>query len=351
MASDAGSKNGTRINGRLFERGEVHDGDVVECGNTFLVVRRDVPTAADPRGTLGISTLSAAVERELAPLAKIARSRVCVLVRGETGTGKDVLAHAVHHHSRRAGPLVTVNCAAIPPALLESEIFGSRRGAFSGAEDRVGLATSADRGTLFLDEIGELSVASQAAMLRFLQNGEVRALGASRTNTVDVRVIAATNRTVEQLVADGAFRRDLYARLRGFEVRLPALSDRREDLGFLVAELLRRHGTSARPYTLSRAAARALFLHPWPFNVRELEQAIGTAVNLATGSEIKLADLRLEAPAASPPPPPTSRDRLLLLVEEHRGNVSAIARALATSRSQVHRLLVRESIDPAKLKS
>ncbi len=361
VASDAGSKNGTRVNGAGFVRGALGDGDVIECGGTFLVLRRTagplVERATDrDHAAISTRTLSPSLERELAPLAKIARSRVPVLVRGETGTGKDVVATAIHQDSRRTGSLIAVNCGAIPPTLLESELFGSRRGAFSGAEDRPGLIRNADRGTLFLDEVAELPPTSQAALLRCLQDGEVTALGAGKPSTVDVRVVAATNRTVEALVGAGTFRRDLYARLRGYEVRLPPLRDRLEDLGLLIAALIARHDPGGAPRTLSRTAARALFRHSWPFNVRELEQALRTAIAIGSGPEIKLADLRLESALAEPPAPSDdsqfggegeARERLIALLDQHDGNVSAVARALATSRSQIHRLLARHSIDPA----
>jgi DNA-binding NtrC family response regulator len=353
IAGDPGSKNGTRVNGALFHHGALHSGDVIECGGTFFVLRRDtgpvVDHAPDHDAEIATRTLSPSLERELAPLTKIARSRVPVLVRGETGTGKEVIAAAVHEWSQRTGQLITVNCAAIPPTLLESELFGSRRGAFSGAEDRPGLIRNADHGTLFLDEVAELPLTSQAALLRFLQEGEVTALGAGKPIVVNVRVVAATNRTVEDLVGNGSFRRDLYARLRGYEVRLPPLRNRIEDLGLLVAALVARHAPGGPPRRLSRAAARALFLHRWPFNVRELEQALHTAIAIGGAPEIKLADLRLDAPSAGAPlaeEVSTIRDQLIALLDQHEGNVSAVARALATSRSQIHRLLARHSIDP-----
>src|SRR5262249_28309865 len=148
----------TRVNGRAFERGALHSGDVIECGSTFLVLRRDPGPIRDAASDAWPSprTLSPVLERELVALARIARSRVPVLVRGETGAGTDVIAAAIHEHSGRTGPLIAVNCGGIPSTLLESELFGTRRGAFSGAEDRPGLVRNADRGTLFLDEIAEL---------------------------------------------------------------------------------------------------------------------------------------------------------------------------------------------------
>jgi transcriptional regulator with PAS, ATPase and Fis domain len=347
---DAGSKNGTRLNGRRIERAALADGDVVECGGTFLVLRR----AAGPIGDLAapagraemLRTLSPMLERELAILAKIARSRVPVLVRGESGTGKEVVASAIHALSGRTGPLVPVNCGAIPATLVESELFGSRRGAFSGAEDRPGLVRTADQGTLFLDEIAELPPTAQATLLRVLQDGEVLPLGAGKRILVDVRVISTTNQPVESLVEDGRFRRDLYARLRGYELLLPPLSARLEDLGLLVANLLARLEPDAPPRKLSREAARALFTHPWPFHVRELEQTLRAAVAVATSAEIGFDDLRLspgkpQAPAGSDT---QAKEQLVALLEKHGGNLSAISRELKTSRSQVLRLLARHAL-------
>ncbi len=347
---DFGSKNGTRVAGKPVDRAELADGNVLELGATFFVMRRALRSApsVEPEASRtlpALRTFSPALERELAPLGKIARSKVPVLVRGESGTGKELIAQAVHRLSERAGPFVPVNCGAIPAALFESELFGSRRGAFSGAEDRAGLVRSAERGTLFLDEIADLPASSQAALLRFLQEGEVLALGGGRPSKVDVRVVTATHRAVEELVRRDAFRRDLHARLRGYEVRLPALRERLEDLGLLIGTLLDRH-SAARDLRFSLAAMRALFEHHWPFNVRELEQAVHTAVTVASGPEVKLEDLKLAPPDA--PPAPASqgeRERLEELLKKHAGNLSAVARELETSRTQVQRRLAHHGLD------
>ncbi|HET9626738.1 MAG TPA: sigma 54-interacting transcriptional regulator, partial [Kofleriaceae bacterium] len=308
-----------------------------------------LPSAADD-ALDDLATLSPAFARELAVLRKVARSRVPVLVLGESGTGKEVVASAVHALSGRRGPLVPVNCGAIPAALVESELFGSRRGAFSGAEDRTGFVRAAEHGTLLLDEVGELPLASQAALLRFLQEGEVAPLGADRRFVVDARVVAATNQALEDLVARGQFRRDLYARLCGYVIHLPPLRARLEDLGLLVARLLARLAPGAAAPRLSRAAARALVHHRWPHNVRELEQVLRTALATASGDEIGLDDLHLvaaiPAPTAAPLPAPGAdrRDHLTALLGKHAGNLAAVARELATSRSQVRRLLARHGL-------
>jgi DNA-binding NtrC family response regulator len=362
VVEDAGSKNGTRVNGERVERAALSDGDILEVGGTFLVLRRAPapPSAhAGPGRAGGMTTMSPAFEAELAVLAKVAHSRVPVLVRGESGTGKEVIASAVHALSGRRGPLQPVNCGAIPAGLLEGELFGSRRGAFSGAEDRAGLVRSAEHGTLFLDEVVELPASSQAALLRFLQDGEITPLGADKRIIVDVRVVAATNQPIEALVAQGRFRRDLYARLCGYVLHLPPLLARMEDLGVLVASLLARLEPDGVARRMSRAAARALFRHRWPLNVRELEQVLRSALATATGAEIAASDLRLAtAPIAADgttgttgaTPAPDPRERIVTLLGEHAGNVTAVARALATSPAQVRRLLARYGLAAADYK-
>jgi DNA-binding NtrC family response regulator len=357
VIEDAGSKNGTRVNGERVGQAALADGDILEIGGTFLVLRR-APAAARTRDGAagradGLATMSPAFERELAVLGKIARSRVPVLVRGESGTGKEVAASAVHALSGRRGPLLPVNCGAIPAALLEAELFGSRRGAFSGAEDRAGLVRSAEHGTLFLDEVVELPATSQAALLRFLQDGEILPLGTDKRIVVDVRVVAATNQPIEELVAQGQFRRDLYARLCGYVMRLPPLHTRMEDLGLLIASLFGRLEPERPARRLSRAAARQLFLHRWPLNVRELEQTLRAALATASSDEISVDDLRLSTELEGSPGPALdidSRDRIIALLDEHGGNLSAVARGLSTSRTQVARLLARHGLAPGDYK-
>jgi len=344
---DAGSKNGTLVNGVEVGASPVADGDVVECGGTFFVLRRGGEAAELPAGLV---TRSPALERELAALPKIARSLVPVMIRGESGTGKEGVASAVHELSGRSGPFVVVNCGAIPSTLIESELYGTRRGAFSGALDRPGLVRGAEGGTLFLDEVAELRGDAQASLLRFLQEGEILPIGGDKPVRVNVRIVAATNRDVEALTGSGAFRPDLYARLRGYEVRLPPLRARLEDLGELVAALIERHDPDGPPRSLTRTAARALFQHGWPFNVRELEQVLRSALALATGPEIRRDDLKLGNPPASAPAPVDERERLLALLAKHGGNLSGVARELGTSRSQIHRLLERHRIAPEEFR-
>ena len=280
-----------------------------------------------------------------------------MLVQGETGTGKELVAKAVHQLSGREGPLRAVNCGALPRSLLESELFGFRKGAFSGAgEDRLGLVRSADKGTLFLDEIGDLPLDGQAALLRVLQEGEVHPIGAAGPISVDVRFVAATHRDLARMGQQGQFREDLLARLNGFSVTLPPLRDRREDLGALVEHFVQRCAPArAVSMALAPAVVRVLNAHHWPGNVRELEKAVDTALLLTSNNVIELEHLPESVRAANATltgarlaeggGSDTVKRALEDLLDKHRGNVSAAAAAMRTSRMQVHRLCRRFGID------
>jgi DNA-binding NtrC family response regulator len=259
---------------------------------------------------------------------------------------------------------VPVNCGAIVRTLIESELFGTRKGAFSGAtEERTGLVRSADGGTLFLDEIAELPEPSQVALLRVLQERAVMPVGGTRAVPIDLRVVAATHQDLAARVANGQFRADLHARLAGHVTRLPRLRDRVEDIGLLVAELLPRlAGERAGRITFARAAGRALLTYDWPYNVRELEQALNTALAITPDNEIGLAHLpeRVresqsgELPTGSTPPPTAApaedekaqaeRGRIIAALEECDGNQTKAARVLGISRATlvvklaIHRL-------------
>ena len=302
---DAGSKNGTVVNGSAVDRAVLRDGDLIELGHTLFWFRERVSLAVEDASDLhytiedlreqppGLVTLAPVYARALGELERVARSLLPIVLSGESGTGKELLARAIHALSGRPGDLVAVNCGAVPDTLIESELFGHRRGAFSGAsEDRPGLVRSAHHGTLFLDEIGDLPMASQAALLRVLQEREVLPVGASRPIEVDIRVVAASHRDLGAMVNRGEFRQDLYARLAGYTVLLPPLRQRGEDLGLLIGTLLARHavGGAALP-TIDAAAARTLFLHQWPRNVRELDSCLMAAAILAGAVPIQLDHL------------------------------------------------------------
>ncbi len=252
----------------------------------------------------GIVGKSRAVEELLRKIELVARSKSTVLVTGETGTGKELAARAIHARSaQRDMPLIKVNCAAIPEALLESELFGHVKGAFTGATaNRRGRFALADGGTIFLDEIGTLALPVQAKLLRVLQEREFEPVGSERTESVDVRVIAATNRDLRAMVADGRFQEDLFYRLSVIPIELPPLRERPEDVPLLVEHFVRKHAQrmgrridGIEPTALERLAA-----YRWPGNVRELENAIERAVVLATGTVIDAAAISMVEPPAAP---------------------------------------------------
>jgi two-component system response regulator AtoC len=228
----------------------------------------------------------------------VAGSSSTVLITGETGTGKELAARAVHHASARSAQrFVALNCSAIPETLLEAELFGHVRGAFTGAvSNRQGKLESAHRGTLFLDEVGTMSPALQAKLLRVLQEREFERIGDSHTIRIDTRIIAATHADLKQLVSDGGFREDLYYRLNVIPIHLPPLRERREDIPLLVQHFLQKLGRELSPprmdVTFSQDAMRRLMAHPWPGNVRQLENVVERALALSPGrSQIDVADL------------------------------------------------------------
>jgi len=260
------------------------------------------------RGVIGASQSWRAV---LAQAAKVAPKETTVLLSGESGTGKEVVAQLIHRGSRRsAGPFVALNCAALPEALLESELFGYEKGAFTGAVSaRAGRLEQAAGGTLFLDEVGEMSPAVQAKFLRVLQEREFQRLGGTRTLKADVRVIAATNRDLKAAMTQGAFREDLYYRLHVFAIHLPPLRERQEDILPLLEHFVQELGpvVIGRPAAGISREARAHFLaYPWPGNVRELRNAVERALILCEGGLINPEHLPWHAESArsAPPPPP-----------------------------------------------
>ena len=364
---DLGSKNGTLVGGRRCQRAELEDGDLIELGHTFFLFRARVPPSGDvvessalAPAAAGFATLVPSLAGALARGQAVARSTVPVVIRGESGTGKEVVASAIHALSGRAGPFQAVNCGALPPTLVESELLGYRKGAFSGAdEDRAGLVRSAHGGTLFLDEIGDLPLTAQAALLRVLQEGEVQPIGATRPVKVDVRLVSATHRDIEALAAEEKFRPDLLARLGGLTIQLPPLRERREDLGLLAAALLRRH-FPGREIELACEAARALLVYRWPLNVRELERCLQAAVVLAGEGPVELRHLPPDvaasvaedaapagagAPQGLAEPDRRRREEIVAALRESGGNVTAAARVLGKARVQLQRWIKRYRID------
>jgi transcriptional regulator with GAF, ATPase, and Fis domain len=275
----------------------------LEAENAYL--QSEVKVSHDFEDIVG---RSAALRAVLHKLDQVAATDVPVLLLGDTGTGKELLAHAIHARSRRrARPLITVNCAALPPTLVESELFGHEKGAFTGAiQARPGRFDLADGSTLFLDEIGDLDSALQAKLLRALQNGEIHRVGAPRPHKVDARVIAATNRDLDALMREGRFRSDLYYRLGVFPIQVPRLRERREDIPLLVWHFIQsrqralgRHVTRIAPDDMA-----ALVAYDWPGNIRELQNVIDRALILSTGPVLHLQEafgpVHPPAPGAAP---------------------------------------------------
>jgi len=255
---------------------------------------------------------SGALQHVLSIVSKVARSNSTVLIRGETGTGKELIAGAIHHNSLRASKaFVKVNCAALQENLLESELFGHEKGAFTSADkQRIGRFEQADGGTLFLDEIGDMSPSTQAKILRVLQEHEFERLGGTRTVGVDVRIITATNRNLSQMVQDGRFREDLFYRLNVVSVDMPPLRDRKDDIPALVEFFVRRFSAELKKKVDSVAsdAMKVLQRHHWPGNIRELENVVERAVLLTDGSTVTLSDLQIGDQAVT-----TSRGQSLVV--------------------------------------
>jgi transcriptional regulator with GAF, ATPase, and Fis domain len=300
-----------------------------------IALREEVDHASMFEEIVGTSP---ALRTVLTTIAKVARTDSTVLITGETGTGKELVARAIHRHSARAGrPFVSINCAAIPPALIASELFGHERGAFTGAVGRrEGRFELAAGGTLFLDEVGELPAETQVALLRVLQEHEFERVGSSRPIRADVRIIAATNRDLHTAIAEKTFRADRFSRLNVFPVAVPAQRDRREDIALLVEYFTHRFGTRAakRLTTISKATLEALQAYAWPGNIRELQNVIERAVILSDGSELSV-DLRWLSPGpavtSSPSPVPASANGKTLVDHER----SVIEAALEEAKGRV----------------
>ena len=290
---------------------------------------RALGTAAATLDPSGLVAHSAAMQKVLDLARRVAKVDTTVLITGESCVGKERIARLIHDESTRTGgPFVAINCGALPENLLESELFGHVRGAFTGAaHDRPGLFEAANRGTLFLDEIGEVSPAMQVKLLRSLQEREVRRVGENKTRTVDVRVLAATNRDLVAEVSASRFRQDLYYRLRVVEIRIPPVRERRDDILPLARQILASAADrlKRKVTAFSPAATNQLVRHGWPGNVREIENAIERAVVLAKGSRVELEDLPEELALATPEP--ETRRAVRPLEEVERNYIMAVLRA------------------------
>jgi transcriptional regulator with GAF, ATPase, and Fis domain len=308
--------------------------------------------------------------RELAEqIVRVAQTPTTVLIRGESGTGKELVARAIHRYSNlRDKPLVTVNCTALTPTLMESELFGHKRGSFTGAvADKVGLFEKADGATIFLDEVGDMPPEMQGKLLRVLQAGEVKPVGDVVTRKVRVRVIAATNRDLEKALATSEFREDLFYRFNAFTVVLPPLRERSEDIPVLAYHFLRKAEAKVNKKVdrFSQDALDLLRSYAWPGNLRELENIIERAVVLSSNQQVEVAHLPLYLRDASPIQVTTqegfvqAKERVVAMFEkeavarflsEARGNISVAAQKAGITRRNFHRLLSKYSINTKKFK-
>lgn len=320
------------------------------------IKRRDRPVGGRPTG------VAPAFVQVLELAETVAVTDSTVLISGESGTGKEVVARYIHTLSERSdGPFMSINCGALPESLLESELFGHVKGSFTGAvKDKDGLLVAAAGGTFFLDEIGEMSPSTQVKLLRAIQEREVIPVGSTVAIPVDVRIVAATNRDLEDEITRGAFRSDLYYRLNVIQLRLPPLRERREDIPVLAGHFLDRASASSNgegPFTLSEAAMAALAEYDWPGNVRELENALERAVVVSGRSEIPLDALPERVREAPPPrlaatelpPNPTmevvERAYILWVLQAEGGNKTRAAEVLGIDPSTLYRKLNRYGID------
>jgi DNA-binding NtrC family response regulator len=357
LLRDLGSGGGTRLNGEvLLSERALTPGDVIRVGDTlFVYTECDEPESTDAGGGLGASAVMRAVRRSV---DAVAPRRHSVVITGETGTGKEVVARAIHDQSGRTGAFVGINCSTFSEPLLASDLFGHVRGAFTGAvSDHPGLFRTAHGGTLLLDEIAEMPLGLQATLLRVLETREVRPVGGTRDIKVDVRVVATTPVELMSLVQSGKFRADLYSRLAQWTVRVPPLRERREDIPLLVGQLLPRLEGAGRRLTPN--LAEALLIHEWPLNVRGLLNVLSIAVvsngddgPLALTADVQqaLASTRsIAPPAQAPAPAPATldKDELEGLMALFQGKVAAGARHLGITRPRLYRLLWAHGIDPA----
>jgi DNA-binding NtrC family response regulator len=362
---DLESRNGVRVNSRAVASARLASGDVLRVGGWIGVVTAAPGKFAEiAPGLLGGATLQAAV----ASLRQAAPSNLTIVLEGETGTGKEVVARSVHAWSGRPGPLVAVNCAALPEGLAEGELFGYRRGAFTGA-DRAspGFFRSAEGGTLLLDEVSDLPLPLQAKLLRVLQEGEVQPLGETRPVPVNVRIVVAGQQSLMDVVREGRFRPDLLARLDGITVHLPSLRQRKEDVPHLFSHLLRELTQGRAPAVESEVVER-LCLHDWPFNVRELVQLVRQILVLYPSESLlraqhlparigaqPIGSLQVKtagksAPqggvvAALTPGEPVELPAFMAALRASGGNVARASAMLGITRQRAYRLMASHAVD------
>jgi transcriptional regulator with GAF, ATPase, and Fis domain len=347
--TDHDSTNGTFADGEKIKTASCVSDTVVRAGETLLFITQAAEATPPWGALLGTSAVMQTLRHEI---RTIAPSPLPVLIRGETGTGKELAAAALHAERGRQGKLVPVNCSAVPDALAEAQFFGHRKGAFTGAvDDAPGFWQLAHQGTLFLDEVGDLSLDLQPKLLRALDSGEVTPVGGARSASCDVRVIAATNLDLEAKVAKGEFRRDLYARLAGYTLETPPLHTRRDD----VLLLLRHFMSEARQghlVDLSIEVAESLVLYDWPMNMREL-RALAYQFALhqdgaVLGVEALPKHLRegSSGPAELQSTGRPTKEQLDAALVQHQGNIALVAQHFASNRVQIYRWMRRFGLNP-----
>ncbi len=394
VAIDNGSTNGTFVNGVRIREAFLAPGQVIGIGSTqirFQPVDEQIPVRPTASETFGsIVGRSLAMREIFGIIEKIAPTNATVVIEGETGTGKEVVARTIHDLSKRADrPFVVFDCGAVPESLIESELFGHEKGSFTGAvQTRKGLFEMAEGGTIFLDELGELTLDLQPKLLRVLEQREVRRVGANKSIPVNVRVIAATNRLLEDEVREGNFREDLFYRLSVVRLKLPALRERVEDIALLVRHFLhsqkfnREHDDSLRIETIAESALEAMQRYSWPGNVRELLNVVERAASFVEGNVLTPEDLPDYVVDASAAPPVRKtgansavtdapkksrlvempfkeakeewissfeRDYVAELLQRHQGNISQAAREADIDRKYFRKLMDKHGIDTSGL--
>jgi len=340
--ADAGSRNGTWVNGaRLAPRDltPLDDGAVLRLGRTLFVFREELAGSFDPAPPVGGLAGPFGLRGVAQPIAGLSRSRPSnVLVEGETGVGKELVARAAAAALGREKPFAAVNVAGVARGVFESQMFGHVAGAFSDARSAApGIVVAHDGGTLFLDEIGELDLELQAKLLRLLENREVLPVGSPRAVSVDVLVVAATNRDLEEMVERGAFRRDLFARLAMARIHIPALRERAEDVFSVAVELSRRAGSALAADQVEVEALERLLLEPWPGNVRELDAALAAMRRIDPAPGLRLWALEEVLGASSGPKAALTQEMVDAAIAAAGGNVTAAAEKLGVSRGKMLR--------------
>ncbi|HTJ44408.1 MAG TPA: sigma 54-interacting transcriptional regulator [Kofleriaceae bacterium] len=347
---DLGSRNGTQVAGAAVKGATTFvAGEPITIGPfTAVVVPRAVSAVRTALGSSSVVIDDPALAKPTPLLVALARSSVSVVIHGETGAGKEVLARALHGLSGRPGPMLGINCAALAPQLLESELFGHEKGAFTGAVGKVGLLEAAARGTVLFDEIAEMPLELQAKLLRAIESREIMRVGSVRAQPIDVRFVAASHRDLMGACTAGTFRRDLFYRLAGITLTVSPLRDRRHQIAPLAAKFARE--ATGRDHALTPAALARLGAHDWPGNVRELKNVVERASLLAGSDPIGAEHLLFDqAPVPLPVPVPlpggsgsddgTERARILAALEECAGNQTHAAKKLGISRATlVHKL-------------